>query len=124
MLFRSFTVQSVKSTLSAFTGVAPPTNPDPFDLGILVPDPLQKGAYPVVGFTWLLTYQCYNLSAETSGLQGIIAWYAQSGKLGTTPPDMILAQQGLAPLNATWKKAVRNIGKQIVTGPVAGVCTI
>ncbi|HYK52854.1 MAG TPA: substrate-binding domain-containing protein, partial [Candidatus Eremiobacteraceae bacterium] len=119
-----YITQSIKSTLASFVGVAPPSNPDPFDLGILVPDPIEKGAYPVVGYTWLLAYQCYNLSSEAQGMQGIINWYAQSGRTGTTPPDIILAQQGLAPLNATWKKAVRGISKHIVQGPVAGVCTI
>jgi len=121
---KHFTTQSIKTTLNAFTGVPPPSNPDPFDLAILVPDPIQKGAYPVVGYTWLLAYQCYNKTKEATAMRGIINWYAQSGTTGTTPPDVILAQQGLAPLNSTWKKSVRNIAKNIVAGPISNVCTI
>src|SRR5215472_2338415 len=121
---KHFITQSIKSTLNAFTGVQPPSNPDPFDLAILIPDPIQKGAYPIVGYTWLLTYECYNKSKEATAMRGIINWYAQSGTSGTTPPDQILAQQGLAPLNATWKKAVKQIAKHVVAGPISGVCTI
>ena len=119
-----FTSPTVKTTLNAFVGVAPPSNPDPFDLALLLPDPTEKGAYPIVGFTWLLTYECYKLNKEATGLRGIINWYAQSGTLGSTPPDAILEQQGEAPLNTQWKKSVRNIAKNIVVGPISGVCTI
>lgn len=119
-----FTSPTVKATLNAFVGVTPPSNPDPFDLALLLPDPTEKGAYPIVGFTWLLTYECYDLTKEATAMRGIINWYAQSGTTGTTPPDVILEQQGLSPLNSQWKKSVRNISKNIVVGPVPNVCTI
>lgn len=121
---KTFTKPTVKTTLNAFAGVTPPSNPDPFDLAILVPDPIEKGAYPIVGFTWLLAYECYNTSKESTSMRDIIKWYAQSGPTGTTAPDVILEEQGLAPLNGQWKKSVRNIATNIVKGPVAGVCTI
>jgi len=120
----TFVVQSISSTLSAFAGVAPPSNPDPYDLALLVPDPIEKKAYPVVGYTWFLAYQCYNKSREATGIRGFINWYAQPGTTGTTAPDMILAQQGLAPLNTKWKNAVRHISPNIKQGPIANVCTI
>lgn len=120
----TFTAPTVQNTLNAFKGITPPSNPDPYDLAILVPDPSVKTAYPIVGFTWLLAYQCYNTASETTAMKDIIKWYAQKGNIGTTPPDVILEAQGLAPLNTTFKKAVRGISGHIVTGPVNNVCTI
>ncbi len=119
-----FTAPTVQATINAFKGVNPPTLSDPFDLATLVPDPQSTTAYPIVGFTWLEAYQCYNTKAEAAGMKGFIDWYAIGGAVGTTAPDVILEQQGLAPLTASWKKAVRNIASNIVPGPVTNVCTI
>jgi ABC-type phosphate transport system substrate-binding protein len=120
----TFTVQSIKSTLAAFVGVNPPTLSDPYDLATVVPDPTATGAYPIVGYTWLEAYQCYNLKSEATGLSAFIKWYAKAGAIGSTPADVIVEAQGLAPLDATWKTSVRNISTHIVKGPVANVCTI
>ena len=119
-----FTAPSVSSTLAAFSKVAVPTNPDPFDLAFLLPNPVAKAAYPIVGFTWLDIYQCYGSAADATGVRDFVKWYTQAGTIGATPPDVILEKQGLSPLNGTWKKKVRTIAGHIVAGPVAGVCTI
>ena len=120
----AFRAPNVVNTLNAFKGVQVPSNSDPFDLAILVPDPLDKNAYPIVGFTWLEAYQCYNTHNEALAMKDLILWYAQTGTTGTTPPDVILEEQGLAPLNSAFKKAVRKIAGDIVKGPITNVCTI
>lgn len=118
----TFIPPTVASTNIGFKGVSPPNNPDPFDLGILVPDPAAQGAYPIIGFTWLEMYQCYNTAAEANGLRSLVRWYAELGTL--TPPDQILEAQGEAPLNQTWKSKVRQISGSIVKGPRTNICTI
>ena len=119
-----FEPPTVQKTLNGFKGINPPSNPDPFDLAIQVPNPPNQNAYPIVGYTWLLAYQCYQTSTEASSMVGFIKWYAMPGTVGGTPADKILIQQGLAPLNGTWKKAVRTIAPNIVAGPINNVCTI
>lgn len=120
----TFTTQSVTTTLNAMHGVAVPSNTNPWDLAVLVPDPAAIGAYPIVGFTWLDIYQCYKTYAEASAVKGLVRWYAQTGTTGTTPPDVILEAQGVAPLNGAFKKAVRGIAPNIVRGPISNTCTI
>jgi len=119
-----FITQSISSTLAGFKNVSPPTNPDPYDLALLIPDPIQKTAYPIIGFTWLDVYQCYNKQKEANAMKGFIDWYATVSTTGPTAADGILQQQGEAQLNNKWKTAVRHIATHIVKGPVPNVCTI
>jgi phosphate transport system substrate-binding protein len=120
----TFKAPTVTNTLNAFHNVAPPSNPDPFDLAILVPDPIDKNAYPIVGFTWLEAYECYNTKSEANSMKKLAQWYAMTGAIGSTPPDVMLEAQGLAPINSQWKTAVRHIANNFVKGPVTNVCTI
>jgi phosphate transport system substrate-binding protein len=120
----TFLGPTIQHTLNGFKGVNPPSNPDPFDLAVLVPDPLNQNAYPIVGFTWLEIYQCYNAQAEATGMKDLVKWYAAAGPTGSTPADAALFAQGEAPLNSTWKKAVRGIAGNIVKGPITNTCTI
>jgi ABC-type phosphate transport system substrate-binding protein len=113
---------TIANTSKAFKSVGVPTNPDPFDLALLNPNPIESGAYPVVGFTWLEAYQCYSTSTAAVGVKDIIKWYALTGT--TTPANNVLAAQGFAPLNKAFKAKIRSIANSIVKGPVSGVCTI
>jgi phosphate transport system substrate-binding protein len=121
-----FVAPSVTNTLNAFKGINPPTNSDPYDLGISGnPNPEQANAYPIVGWTWIEAYQCYNTTNEATGISDFIKWYSTSGPTGSTAADKNAEAQGLAPITQNWKGAVHAIGKSdIVKGPISGTCTI
>jgi phosphate transport system substrate-binding protein len=119
-----FTPQSVTSTLAAFKGIQPPSNPNPWDLGVSVTDPLQKGAYPIVAFVYFDLYQCYQGKQTPKGIKALLKWYAAAGPTGTTPADVIVQGQGFAPLLPAFKKKVKSISVNLVQGPIVNTCTI
>ena len=120
----TFTAPTVNSTIAAFVGVAPPNNPNPWDLGLTILDPAQKTAYPIVGFVYFESYQCYQHKQTALGLRKVYGWAAAAGPIGTSAADKIVEAQGFAPINTTFKSDIRNFIKNIVAGPVPNVCTI
>lgn len=120
----NFVSPTITNTLNAFKGITPPTNSDPYDIGYNNPDPAQQAAYPIVGYTWIEAYQCYNTTAEASAVSSFIKWYTKSGATGSSAADQIEEAQGLAPMSSAWKSRVHSIASSIVKGPVGGVCTI
>jgi len=121
----SWIAPTVASTTLAFKGVAAPSNPDPYDLGFLLPNPTNKGAYPIVGNTWFEVYQCYAKSAQRTAVTDLIKWIATTTtSSGPTPADSIIEAEGEAPLTNTWKGDVKAIMPNIKVGPVSGICTI
>lgn len=121
---KKFTAATVTSTLAAFKGIQPPSNSDPYDFGMTVDDPAQQGAYPIAGFVYLETYECYKVTKTAAALQDVIKWYTKPGATGSTPADQILEAQGFAPLSSQFKTAVHSAAAAIVKGPVSNVCTI
>jgi phosphate transport system substrate-binding protein len=73
---------------SAGLGSAPEI---PDDLRVFVPDPPGLGAYPIVGYTWLLLYQHYPESARRDALKGAVTW-------GLTDGQAIAEEMGYIPL--------------------------
>jgi phosphate transport system substrate-binding protein len=119
-----FVGATVTSTLDAFKGIQPPTNTDPWDFGLTESNPAQQGAYPIVGFVYLETYECYKNAKTATGIQDVVKWYTKGGATGSTPADQILEAQGFAPLSSQFKTAVHNASPNVVKGPVTNVCTI
>ncbi|HXW75905.1 MAG TPA: substrate-binding domain-containing protein [Candidatus Eremiobacteraceae bacterium] len=118
-----FEAPTSATTTAALKGVTPPANPDPYDLGVLLPNPTNSGSYPIVGFTWLLIYQCYSTAAEHTAITDVVNWYASSTDEPTNA-DQILESQGLAPLTNKFKGAVHAIMPNVKKGPISGTCTI
>lgn len=52
----------------------------PDDLRVFVPDPPGDGAYPIVGYTWLLLYQSYPDAAKREALKGAVLWGLADGQ--------------------------------------------
>ncbi len=119
-----FTAQNVAGTLAAFKGVLPPSNANPWDLGLNIPDPAQKTAYPIVAFVYFDLYQCYSSANTAKGIQALLKWYAASGTPGSTPADQIVETEGFAPLVPGFKKKVKAFAANVVAGPITNVCTI
>jgi len=69
--------------------------PIPDDLVLLIPDPEDAAAYPIVGLTWLLIYEHYDQPAKAEAIKGMVKWALEDGKkyaedLGYLPlPDQI-----------------------------------
>jgi len=121
----TFITPTITSTTAAFKGVAVGSNPDdPYDLGVLVPNPTGETAYPIVGNTWLLIYQCYPKSAQRTAVTDFVKWYATTTtSSGPTPADSILNAEGEAPITNTWKGDVKADMPDVYVGPKSGICT-
>jgi len=70
-------VQPAPAAGSAALGSAPAI---PDDLRVFVPDPPGAGAYPIVGYTWLLLYQHYPDAAKREALKGAVLWGLTAGQ--------------------------------------------
>jgi phosphate transport system substrate-binding protein len=73
---------------SAGLGSAPEV---PDDLRVFVPDPPGAGAYPIVGYTWLLLYRSYPDAAKRDALKAAVTW-------GLTEGQPIAEEMGYIPL--------------------------
>lgn len=63
----------------------------PDDLRVFVPDPPGAGAYPIVGYTWLLLYQSYPDASKRDALKAAVIW-------GLTEGQPIAEEMGYIPL--------------------------
>lgn len=63
----------------------------PDDLRVFVPDPPGAGAYPIVGYTWLLLYQHYPDGDKRDALKGVVVW-------GLTEGQRIAEEMGYIPV--------------------------
>jgi phosphate transport system substrate-binding protein len=63
----------------------------PDDLRVFVPDPAAAGAYPIVGYTWLLLYGSYPDAAKRDALKRAVLW-------GLTDGQLIAEEMGYIPL--------------------------
>jgi phosphate transport system substrate-binding protein len=119
---------------SGTAGGVTTTYPNPVTNQILyVGIPSKKGAYPIVGFTYLYFYQCSDAKTTTTALIGshslIKSFLYKSEVSGVlTPADTIIENNGLVELtNAAKSKSSSLIGAgttKIVNGPVSGTCTV
>jgi ABC-type phosphate transport system substrate-binding protein len=127
---------SPASTTFGMGGTPPPAGTDrlnPLNWVPLVPDPLNLNAYPIVGYTTEELYTCYRTTSgadvKASGIRGYLTW-ALSSPDGV--PDLVLNDNGFAPLPADWKAAIIDAfinggdgnNLQIRVGPVPGVCSV
>jgi phosphate transport system substrate-binding protein len=70
----------------------------PADFAVKVPDPEQKGAYPIVSLTYLLLYEQYDDQAKANALKSLVNWVLKDGKtfaseLGYIPlPDDVISR--------------------------------
>lgn len=77
----------------------------PQDFALLVPDPTEKDAYPIIGLTWLLLYEQYDNPAKAESLKDFVRWalsnegdkYAQ--ELGYLPLPEEISQRVVATLD-------------------------
>jgi len=68
-------------------------------------DPTTAGAYPLVGTTNGLFYQCYANASETAVIKAFLAWF-YGNKTVIDPAKGILVQNGLAPLTKPYLTAI------------------
>jgi phosphate transport system substrate-binding protein len=66
------------SPIAANKAIASATVPE--DLALLIPDPEDTEAYPIVGLTWLLVYEQYDQPAKAEAIKGMVKWALQDGK--------------------------------------------
>lgn len=76
-------------------------------------DPQVTAAYPLVGTTNGLFYQCYASSDNAAILKSFLGWYFTQ-KPSTDPAKSILALNGLSPVSPAYQKA---INETFVTNP-------
>ncbi len=67
-------------------------------------EPTAAGAYPLVGTTQVITYQCYADATQTANLVGELN-YIDSAKINWSGKN-ILAVAGLAPMPKAWRSAI------------------
>jgi phosphate transport system substrate-binding protein len=63
----------------------------PDDLRVFVPDPPGSGAYPIVGYTWVLLYERYPDAEKREALKDVVLW-------GLTEGQPIAEEMGYIPL--------------------------
>ena len=68
-------------------------------------DPSASGAYPLVGTTNGLFYQCYADNNETLVVKAFLSWF-YGNKVVTDASKGILAKNGLAPLTKPYLTAI------------------
>jgi len=83
-------------------------------------DPTIAGAYPLVGTTNGLFYQCYADAKETAVIKAFLSWF-YGNKTVIDPTKGVLALNGLAPLTKPYLTAIVQtfIGNQAVGTPAA-----
>jgi phosphate transport system substrate-binding protein len=99
--------------------------------GLAPPQPTNKFAFPIGGFSWVYLYTCYANQTDffdiASGSQpGVWGWYFDEA--GQADVTAILKHHGFARIPNNWLRAVRNLlfsdpTTKIRVGPSAGVCT-
>jgi phosphate transport system substrate-binding protein len=78
----------------------------PENFALKIPDPAGKGAYPIVGLTWILLYGQYPDQAKADTLQSVFKW-------ALTDPEAIgfAKELGYLPLpTETATKVVSSLG--------------
>jgi ABC-type phosphate transport system substrate-binding protein len=124
---------SPQATTAGMGNIDPPTGAarsNPLNWVPLVADPGSPNAYPMVGYTTQEFYTCYNMTSgadvKANGILGYLTW-ALSSPDGV--PDLVLNDNGFAPLPPAWKGAILDTfvtgdvnNLQIRVGPVPGVC--
>lgn len=118
------TKQSVNLALKAVTL---PSNPTPSDIlnDTIVPDPSSKSAWPIAGFSYIDLYQCYATAPLKKNIVGFVQWVTSTAlPAGQSLPDQIAVAGGVNYLPNNLKKVTSKAMKQLVKGPVTGVCTL
>lgn len=92
----AFVLPSVESTAAALAEVEFPEN-----LRAFATDPEGDAAYPIVTYTWLLTYQTYDDPAQAAALESVLTWSLTEGQalapaLGYVPLPAATAAKSLA----------------------------
>ncbi|MGG6265547.1 phosphate ABC transporter substrate-binding protein PstS [Leptolyngbya sp. AN03gr2] len=78
---------------------------------LLVPDPADQQAYPIVGLTWMLLYRRYENSAKIESIQDFVRWALAEG-------DQDAVQLGYLPLTDPIAQRVQATVEQgIITNP-------
>jgi phosphate transport system substrate-binding protein len=115
------------SIVKALNGVTLPNGFGPTDIlnDTIVPDPTNKGAWPIAGFTYADFYGCYAVHKTTNGIKGFIKW-EDSTKLpqGQSIADKAIIAGGLVYLPTKLKSKSATAMNNVLTGPVNGICTL
>lgn len=56
-------------------------NSMPSNLRMFIPDPIGKGSYPIVTYSWLLLYQSYPNPDQRTALKNFVNWSLNEGQL-------------------------------------------
>lgn len=70
----NFIKPSPESAAKAFSGVAVPE-----DFALVIPDPSNSDAYPIVGLTWLLLYGNYDNPSKAKVIKNFVQWSLTKG---------------------------------------------
>lgn len=72
---------------------------------VLIANPTNSGAYPIVGTANWVAYQCYKSSNQSKSLVGVMR-YIDFQSINYDPKKGILASAGLSPLSKAWRSAI------------------
>jgi phosphate transport system substrate-binding protein len=105
-------MQKVKAPLFTCSGSG--CFDDPLAWGKAEPNPTDKNAYPVGGFTFMDTYTCHARQDDVDALvgskgtnMGYLKWYYGSG--ANSVVKVVLQNDGFAPIPGPWKSAVTKL---------------
>ncbi|HTJ62403.1 MAG TPA: substrate-binding domain-containing protein [Alphaproteobacteria bacterium] len=111
------------TTPPSFVGSPSPAS-NPLNWGALNPLPIAPGAYPIGGFSFINFYSCYSsvdvvnaLVSPTAGNVGYLKWYYGNNSTNGGIPAQILANDGFAPVPASWAAAIN----KLVSDPNLGI---
>ena len=97
-----FIKPSPESAAQAFVGTTVPE-----DFALVIPDPDNPNAYPIVGLTWLLFYGNYSDPAKANALKDFIQWSLTKGDRSASKLGYLSIPQSLE------KKVISTIDKKI-----------
>ncbi|GLP95043.1 phosphate ABC transporter substrate-binding protein PstS [Paraferrimonas sedimenticola] len=74
--------------------------PEQGPLRIFIPDPVGEQAYPIVAYSWLITYRQYDSKVKLAAIKDFISWglgegQAQAEHMGFLPMPKAVAEQSL-----------------------------
>lgn len=99
---------------------------DPLNWGAVAPLPINAGAYPIAGFSFIDLYSCYASATDvaalvgtTTGKVGYLPWYYGASSVNNNVPKNILAADGFAPVPAVWATAIN----KLLVDPSLGIGT-
>ena len=107
---------AMASAVPSFATAADRANPLAWSLQGVVPNPILPGSYPIVGFSWINMYQCYQVHANgINAFNWLTTWI--NYLYGSPNAYAILHENGFAEVPSAWNVAAYTLLTDSTYGP-------